>query len=98
MSLMMGTAEIPSRATKARRVVLVTGMSGAGKTSALKALEDAGFEAVDNLPLSLLSSLTRTDNDGDRPIAIGIDARTRDFGPEPFLSAIDRLKSEQSLN
>jgi RNase adapter protein RapZ len=95
---MMGTAEIPSRATKARRVVLVTGMSGAGKTSALKALEDAGFEAVDNLPLSLLSSLTRTDNDGDRPIAIGIDARTRDFGPEPFLSAIDRLKSEQSLN
>ena len=40
-----------------RRVVLVTGMSGAGKTSALKALEDLDFEAVDNVPLSLFEAL-----------------------------------------
>ena len=38
-------------------LVLVTGVSGAGKTSALKALEDMGFEAIDNVPLSLLGRL-----------------------------------------
>ena len=36
-------------------VVLVTGMSGAGKSTALKVLEDLGYEAIDNLPLYLLS-------------------------------------------
>lgn len=85
-------------APKGRRVVLVTGMSGAGKTSALKALEDAGYEAVDNLPLSLLNSLIRPDDGIDRPIAVGIDSRTRDFAAGPFLSAIDRLKAEPALN
>ena len=40
-------------------VLLVTGMSGAGKSTALKALEDMGYEAVDNLPISLLASLVR---------------------------------------
>ena len=42
------------------RLLLVTGMSGAGRSTALKALEDMGFEAVDNLPLSLLGSLMRS--------------------------------------
>jgi UPF0042 nucleotide-binding protein len=90
------TAVKPAQAL-GRRVVLVTGMSGAGKTVALKALEDAGYEAVDNLPLSMLSSLVRPDDHVDRPIAIGIDTRTRDFGTGPFLSAIDRLKGEDAL-
>jgi UPF0042 nucleotide-binding protein len=91
MQVKLGTAS-------GRRVVLVTGMSGAGKTSALKALEDAGYEAVDNLPLSLLSSLVRPEDETDRPIAIGVDTRTRDFGTGPFLSAIDRLKAEPALS
>ena len=88
---------IESSATTARTIALVTGMSGAGKTSALKALEDAGYEAVDNLPLSLLESLIRPQDAPGRPLAIGIDARTRDFGAEPFLSAIDRLKASPAL-
>jgi UPF0042 nucleotide-binding protein len=98
MAALSGTSEMTRAAALGRRVVLVTGMSGAGKTVALKALEDAGYEAVDNLPLSLLSSLVRPDDPLDRPIAIGIDTRTRDFGAGPFLSAIDRLKGEQALN
>jgi RNase adapter protein RapZ len=98
MSALPGVAEVQPASVLGRRVVLVTGMSGAGKTSALKALEDAGYEAVDNLPLSLLSSLVRPDDRIDRPIAIGIDTRTRDFGTGPFLTAIDRLKSEQALS
>lgn len=77
-----------------RRITLVTGMSGAGKTLALKALEDAGYEAVDNLPLSLLASLVRPEGAAGRPIAIGVDTRTRDFSVAAFGAAIDRLKAE----
>ncbi len=73
------------------RVLLVTGMSGAGRTAALKSLEDIGYEAVDNLPLSLLASLVRPSIGTLRPLAIGIDIRTRDFGVGPFLHEIDDL-------
>jgi UPF0042 nucleotide-binding protein len=85
---------MPTPATdQAARVIIVTGMSGAGKTLALKALEDFGFEAVDNLPLSLLSSLVRPGDSHGRALAIGLDIRTRDFGAESMSRAIDRLRS-----
>ena len=42
---------------KARNVVLITGMSGAGKTSAMNILEDMGYHCIDNFPVQLLSSL-----------------------------------------
>ncbi len=74
------------------RVVVVTGMSGAGKTLALKALEDLGYEAVDNLPLSLLEALVRG-GELTRPLAVGIDIRTRDFGVESMLAGMDDLKA-----
>jgi UPF0042 nucleotide-binding protein len=74
--------------------LVVTGLSGAGKTSALKVLEDLGFEAVDNLPVMLLSSLVRGGDGPSRPLAVGIDIRTRDFGAEPVLAEIDRLMAE----
>ena len=67
-------------------VLVVTGLSGAGKSTALKALEDVGYEAVDNLPLSLLGPLLAVP-DANR-LAIGIDARTRAFDPELVLDAI----------
>jgi RNase adapter protein RapZ len=76
-------------------VVIVTGMSGAGRSTALKALEDLGYEAVDNLPLSLLSSLLTAGTGGGRPLAIGVDARTRDFGPAPFLEELDALIAQE---
>ena len=63
------------------QIVLVTGMSGAGRTTALKALEDLGFEAVDNLPVTLLGSLIRPGDRLERDLAIGIDCRTRAFDP-----------------
>jgi UPF0042 nucleotide-binding protein len=75
-------------------VVIVTGLSGAGKTLALKGLEDLGWEAVDNLPLSLVASLVRSGSGLSRPLAVGIDIRTRDFGVEPVLDALDRLMAE----
>jgi len=77
------------------RVVVVTGLSGAGKTLALKALEDLGWEAVDNLPLSLLNGLVTGPEAGiARPLAVGIDIRTRDFGAAPVIEAVERLVAE----
>ena len=73
------------------QIVLVTGMSGAGRTTALKALEDLGFEAVDNLPVTLLGSLVRPGDRLDHDLAIGIDCRTRAFDP-PICSA-DRRRA-----
>ncbi len=85
-------------ASEAGRLIIVTGMSGAGKTLALKALEDMGFEAVDNLPLSLLGNLVRPEGDMPRRLAIGIDIRTRDFGVEPFLAEVDRLTADRGIS
>ncbi len=80
-----------------RKVIFVTGMSGAGKSTALKVFEDYGFEAVDNLPLSLLANLVLPGDDGG-PVAIGIDVRTRDFSAERLIREIDRLKSAPDLD
>ncbi|MFT2093541.1 RNase adapter RapZ [Acidiphilium sp.] len=70
------------------RMVIVTGLSGAGRNSVLRALEDIGYEAVDNPPLRIVETLVR----GDKPLAVGVDARTRDFSAEDVLSTIDRLQ------
>ncbi len=70
------------------QIVLVTGMSGAGRTTALKALEDLGFEAVDNLPVALLGSLVRPGDRLERDLAIGIDCRTRAFDPPDLIKRI----------
>ena len=62
------------------RVVIVTGMSGAGKSTALKMLEDAGYFCVDNLPIPLLptlSELLRDQNAEVNKVALGIDIRGR---------------------
>ena len=75
------------------RVVLVTGMSGAGKSSALKALEDIGYEAVDNLPLALLGGLVQTEGELPRHLAIGIDIRTRDFGVDSLIDRLNALRA-----
>lgn len=75
-------------------VVLVTGMSGAGRSTALKAFEDMGYEAVDNLPLTLLASVVQAGpgNRPDRALAIGIDIRTRDFGVDTLVHRLDELR------
>lgn len=82
------------------RILLVTGLSGAGRTTVLKTLEDLGWEAVDNLPLSLLDRLLSSPApqgapDEERPLAIGTDSRTRGFDAKLILHRVARLREEQ---
>jgi RNase adaptor protein for sRNA GlmZ degradation len=75
-------------------ILIVTGLSGAGKSTVLKALEDHGHEVVDNLPLSLLDALIA--GGGNRPLALGIDSRTRAFEPAALALRIAALKETAS--
>lgn len=78
------------RAGEARnRLVLVTGPSGAGRSTAIRALEDMGYEAIDNMPLSLLPRLLEGPQ-SDKPLALGIDARNRDFSTNALTGMIDQ--------
>ena len=85
--------------TRPSRILLVTGLSGAGRTTVLKALEDIGWETVDNLPLGLIdrllsSPLPEGAGEEDRPLAIGIDSRTRGFDAEAIRARMARLGAE----
>jgi UPF0042 nucleotide-binding protein len=81
-----------------RRVVLVTGKSGAGMSTTLKYLEDLGHEAVDNLPLTLLRPLLDQRAGPDRPIAVVIDSRTRDFTVDMLLDELELAKARDDLD
>lgn len=79
------------------RVVLVTGPSGAGRSTAINALEDMGYEVIDNLPLSLVPRLVEGESLG-RPIALGLDARNRDFNATALIELIDRLTLDPRIS
>jgi len=83
-------AQRPPVAVEPRRVVLVTGLSGAGRSLALATLEDLGYEAIDNLPLDLVGASLKTLRER-RPLAIGIDSRTRDFAAQRLLAIHQEL-------
>jgi RNase adapter protein RapZ len=78
-----------------RTVVIVSGLSGGGKASILRALEDVGYEAVDNPPLTMLEEMVSR---GDQKLAVGIDARTRGFDAAGVLDAITRLRASTCLS
>jgi UPF0042 nucleotide-binding protein len=82
-----------------KNILLVTGMSGAGKSTVLRTLEDLGWEVVDNLPLLLLdrllsAPLPESAESVSQPLALGIGARTRDFDPERVVERIQKLREE----
>ncbi|MEZ5793773.1 RNase adapter RapZ [Albidovulum sp.] len=73
-----------------QRLVLVTGPSGAGRSTAIHAFEDLGYEVIDNLPFSLIPRLLDGPPLG-RPVALGLDVRNRDFSATALIELIDRL-------
>lgn len=84
-------------------ILLVTGMSGAGKSTVLKTLEDIGWEVVDNLPLMLLNRLleaplTEGVGEAGQPLAIGIGTRTRDFFPDRIVERVRVLRDQHGLD
>lgn len=81
-----GLARMPS-------LVLVTGPSGAGRSTAVHALEDLGFEAIDNLPLSFLRRLYEATEPGVA-LVLGIDVRNRDFSVAGFEESIAWLRGQ----
>ena len=80
-------------------VLVVTGMSGAGKSTVLRTLEDLGWEVVDNLPLPLLGRLIGGAADGEaaRPLAIGLGTTTRDFVPDRVIAQVTELRRKEAL-
>ena len=77
-------------------ILLVTGPSGAGRSTAIRALEDIGFEVIDNLPLSLLPRLL--DGPMTQPLALGLDVRNRDFGTNALIDTIEGLTRSHGDN
>jgi UPF0042 nucleotide-binding protein len=86
---------------KRQRVLLVTGLLGAGKTTALRVLEDLGWETIDNFPIRMLAQLIGKPGDVAEglkpPLAIGFDSRTRGFDPHAIIERVKRLTERQDL-
>jgi RNase adapter protein RapZ len=94
-------ADAPLQASQRQRILLVTGLLGAGKTTALKVLEDLGWETIDNFPIRLLGRVIepppaeRTEMRG--PLAIGFDSRTRGFDPRAVIERVKKLAGREDL-
>jgi UPF0042 nucleotide-binding protein len=87
-------SEAAGRSGPPPRLLLVTGMSGAGKSTVLDALEDMGWDCVDNLPVSLLRDFVHGEQDAGlkAPIAVGMDARSRGFDAEKLPDIIRSIE------
>jgi UPF0042 nucleotide-binding protein len=93
----MSESETPKAPLLAKKhVVLVTGMSGAGLSTTLKAFEDLGYEAVDNLRLGLIRALVE-DHSDNRALAIAVDTRNVNFSVEDLLQVAAQLAEKQTL-
>ena len=75
-----------------KRVLIVTGLSGAGRTSPLKILEDYGFEAIDNIPFFFFKNIIEMKI--KKNLALGIDIRSRDFDAKKIVSLINKKKKD----
>ena len=78
------------------KVIIITGLSGAGRSTALKILEDIGYEAIDNLPTSLILNIL--DSDIKKNIAVGIDIRSRGFNAKKIADLITLKKKELDVS
>lgn len=93
--------DVPRPGPTRQRLLLVTGMLGAGKTTALRVLEDLGWEIVDNFPIRMLDALIDTAPNGadadPSMLAIGFDSRTRGFDPGRVIAQVKALTERRHI-
>jgi RNase adapter protein RapZ len=80
-----------------QRLLLFTGLSGAGKSTALAVLEDLGWETIDNFPVRLLKRLVAMPDEARGPLAIGFDSRTRGFVPAEIIALVKDLAAREDI-
>lgn len=97
----MGSEPSPDNSDP-QRLLLVTGLSGAGKSTALDVLEDLGWETIDNFPVRLLKRLIgpagQPLGQTRGPLAIGFDSRTRGFVPADIIALLKDLAKRPDLS
>ncbi|MDP5104444.1 MAG: RNase adapter RapZ [Erythrobacter sp.] len=93
----MTDAATPSPAPTQQQLLLVTGLSGAGKSTALDVLEDCGWETIDNFPVRLLKRLVAMPEEPRGPLAIGFDSRTRGFVPDDIIALVKELAARPDV-
>jgi UPF0042 nucleotide-binding protein len=91
----MTTPADPTRPPQ--RLLLVTGLSGAGKSTVLAVLEDLGWETIDNFPVRLLKRLVAMPDEARGPLAIGFDSRTRGFVPADIIALVKDLAAREDI-
>jgi UPF0042 nucleotide-binding protein len=98
---MASETQDPAPGGACQQILLVTGLLGAGKTTALKLLEDIGWETIDNFPVRLLPRLIDSPDGPESgvraPLAIGFDSRTRGFNPQATIDLVKRLSARGDL-
>ena len=91
----------PQDRSERQQILLVTGLSGAGKTTVLKVLEDLGWEAIDNFPIRLLGRLIDSPaspaGDMRGKLAIGFDSRTRGFNAHEIIERVKKLAQRDDV-
>ena len=92
----MAMAPTADSAGSNARLIFVIGPAGAGRSTAINALEDIGYEVIHSLPMSLLDRLLAGPAI-DHPLAVGLDVRIRDFGVENLVQTIDRLSQDDRV-
>lgn len=70
-------------------ILIVTGMAGAGRTTALRILEDLGYETLDNLPIDLIDRILAANRPFGNSLAVGIDSRSRGFDPRRLIAIVE---------
>ena len=93
----MTAPDAPPPPAEKRPLLLVTGLAGAGKSTALAVLEDLGWETIDNFPVRMLKRLVTMPDDARGPLAIGFDSRTRGFVPAEIIALVKDLSARPDL-
>jgi UPF0042 nucleotide-binding protein len=93
----MSDPATPSPSPAPQQLLLVTGLSGAGKSTALDVLEDLGWETIDNFPVRMLKRLVTMPDEARGPLAIGFDSRTRGFVPSDIIALVKDLASQPGI-